>query len=221
MNVLIACEESQRVCLAFRRRGFNAFSADIQKCSGGFPQYHYKGDVLNILHTPCQFYTMNHDYHFIDSWDLVIAHPPCTFLSNAGHSRLIQNGVLNDSRYKHGLAARDFFMEFYMCDCPHICIENPIPIRLYDLPRYDQIIQPYFFGDPYYKTTCLWLLGLPNLFPTNICENPLPTTYAEWWNKGTRSERQKNRSKTFPGIANAMAAQWGDYISMYEQLTLF
>lgn len=220
--VLVCCEESQAVCKAFRERGFSAFSADIQPCSGGLPEYHIQGDCLPLLETPCSFTTSSGLSFYVEKWDLIIAHPPCTFLSNAGHSRLIHDGILDVGRYKSGLAARDFFMKFYTCGCDHIAIENPIPIKLYNLPSYDQIIQPFYFGDPYYKTTCLWLHDLPFLCPTNVCKNPEPTTSAAWWNAGTRKQRQINRSKTFQGIAKAMADQWGNYLlSGYKQLTLF
>lgn len=221
-TVLVACEESQAVCKAFRMRGFNAFSADLQPPSGGFPEWHIQGDCLPLLQPDCVFTTVSGAVHQVKRWDLIIAHPPCTYLSNAGHCRLIVGGNLDSARYDLGLAARDFFLNFYSCDCDHVAIENPIPIKLFNLPEYDQIIQPFYFGDPYYKTTCLWLRDLPCLSPTDICSNPLPTTYAPWWNSDTRKQRQINRSKTFPGIARAMAAQWGDYLlSGYKQLSLF
>lgn len=224
MNILVACEESQRVCLAFLDLGFNAFSADVQICSGGRPERHLLGDVVPLLNghnmtLAAQDGTM----HFIEKWDCIIAHPPCTYLSKAGLCRLIdKNGSINIERYKKGLAARDFFYKFYHADCDYIAIENPIPIKRYNLPEYDQIIQPFYFGDPYYKTTCLWLKNLPWLEPTKICENPIPTSQAKWWNNGKRSERSKNRSKTFSGIAHAMADQWGKFLlTGTKQLELF
>lgn len=221
MNVLVACEESQRVCLAFRARGFRAFSADLLPCSGGAPEYHIQGDCLPLLKNDCVFVTQDGHKHQNKRWDLIIAHPPCTYLSNAGHCWMASNGVLNEWRFQKGLDARAFFMHFLNADCDAVAVENPIPMQMFNLPAYDQIIQPFYFGDPYFKTTCLWLRGLPLLSPTCICSDPMPTTFASWWNKGGRLERQKNRSKTFPGIADAMARQWGDYISNYTQLSLF
>ena len=221
MNVLIACEESQRVCTAFRAKGHNAFSADIQEPSGGHPEWHIKGDVLQILNTiigSIDFDTMDGIHHsFGGQWDLIIAHPPCTYLSNAGARHLYKGGVLQADRFQKGMDAKKFFMQFYNADCERICIENPIPSKCYDLPRYTQVIQPYQFGHPYKKRTCLWLRGLPELQPTNIVE-PVAT----WCPSGSYShkhgkqhkgmfttDRAKNRAKTFEGIALAMAAQWG------------
>lgn len=203
LNVLVACEESQRVCIAFRERGHNAFSCDIQECSGGHPEWHILGDALKVMQG--------------GQWDLIIAHPPCTYLSNAGARHLYKGGKLNIERYEQGMKAKEFFMAFYNADCDRICVENPIPSKVYGLPKYTQIIQPYMFGHPYTKRTCLWLKGLPKLKPTNEVE-PIAT----WCPSGSYShkhgeqhkgmfttDRAKNRSKTFEGIANAMAEQWG------------
>lgn len=210
MYVLIACEESQRSCIEFRKRGFEAYSCDIQPCSGGHPEWHICGDVLAILEGG-EFFASNGDNHYIPSWDLIIAHPPCTYLSNAGSRWLYAHGYLNKDRYNKGLEAKQFFLEFYNAKCSHVAIENPVPSAIYNLPRYSQIIQPYMFGEPYQKRTCLWLKGLPKLKPTNIVSNPVSTMEAKWFNSGGK-ERQKNRSKTFKGIAKAFAEQWGDYI---------
>ena len=194
MKVLIACEESQRVCIEFRKRGHEAYSCDIEPCSGGHPEWHLQQDVTPLLK---------------EKWDLIIAHPPCTYLSNAGARHLYPKGVLNEDRLKKGLAAKEFFMQFYNADCDKICIENPTPSKVFCLPPYSQVIQPYEFGHPYSKRTCLWLKGLPTLVPTNIVEVSESTKVAgNWFNKGGK-ERQKNRAKTFPGIAKAMAEQWG------------
>ena len=144
-----------------------------------------------------------------EKWDLIIAHPPCTYLSNAGARHLYPKGVLNENRIKKGLAAKEFFMMFYNANCPRIAIENPTPSKIYELPPYTQVIQPYQFGHPYSKRTCLWLKDLPLLVATNIVEVSQSTKVAgNWFNKGGK-ERQKNRAKTFPGIAKAMADQWG------------
>ena len=210
MNVLIACEESQRVCIAFREKGHNAFSCDILPCSGGHPEWHICGDVLPLLDGRCSFKTMDGIEHSIDGkWDLLIAHPPCTYLSNAGARFLYPKGVLNEDRLKLGLAAKDFFMAFYNADCEKICIENPTPSRVYELPKYTQVIQPWMFGHPVQKRTCLWLKGLEPLKPTEIVEERQSSKVpGNWFNKGGK-ERQKNRAKTFTGIAKAMAEQWG------------
>jgi len=210
MRVLVACEESQEVCKAFRERGHEAYSCDIQEPSGGHPEWHICGDVLPLLNGNCVFRTMDGVKHRIDGkWDLVIAHPPCTYLSNAGARFLYPKGVLNEDRLKLGLAAKDFFMAFYNADCEKICIENPTPSRVYELPKYTQVIQPWMFGHPVQKRTCLWLKGLEPLNPTELVEQRQSSKVpGNWFNKGGK-ERQKNRAKTFPGIAKAMAEQWG------------
>lgn len=222
MNVLIACEESQRVCMAFRERGHNAFSCDVQEPSGGHPEWHILGDALKIINPNCgvgiSFETMDGTLHTIaGTWDLLIAHPPCTYLSNAGARHLWKNHELNVERYNKGMIGREFFMKFYNADCPRICIENPIPSKIYELPKYTQIIQPYEHGHQFTKKTCLWLKGLEKLKPTNIVEptaNYCPSgSYSgkhDEKHKGLfTKDRAKNRSKTFPGIAAAMAKQWG------------
>ena len=210
MNVLVACEESQRVCVAFRAKGHNAFSCDIIDCSGGHPEWHIKQDVLPLLNGRCEFTTCDGELHTISGkWDLIIAHPPCTYLSNAGARFLYPKGVLNEERLQKGLEAKEFFMALYNADCEKICVENPIPSKVYELPHYSQIVQPYEHGHPFKKKTCLWLKGLPLLKPTNIVEERESTKIAgNWYNKGGK-DRQRNRAKTFPGIAAAMAEQWG------------
>ncbi len=211
MNVLIACEESQRVCLAFRKRGHQSFSCDIVDCSGDHPEWHIKQDVLPLLNGDCEFETMDGTYHRVNcKWDLIIAHPPCTYLSRAGASRLYPKGELNNDRFKKGIAAKDFFMAFYNADCDKICIENPVPFKIFELPKYNQIIQPYEYGHPFSKATCLWLKGLDNMHPTCILskEKIQVAKKAAWFNKGGKY-RQRNRSKTFENIAEAMAEQWG------------
>lgn len=164
---------------------------------------------------------MDMQCHFIDKWDLLIAHPPCTYLSNAGAARLYKvidgNTYIRRDRFEKGMDAKAFFMKFISADCEKICVENPIPSSVYRLPKYTQIVQPYEYGHPYSKKTCLWLKGLPKLQPTemvdSICsyvsggskkKNGTPRE-----NKGTKIRDAKTRSKTFPGIAKAMADQWG------------
>ena len=193
MKVLVACEESQRVCIELRKLGHEAYSCDLEPCSGGHSEWHLQQDVTPLLK---------------EKWDMIIAFPPCTYLSNAGARHLYPKGVLNESRLEMGLAAKEFFMLFYNADCPRIAIENPTPSKIYGLPQYDQVIQPYQFGHPFSKRTCLWLKGLPLLVPTDIVEVSQSTKVpSNWFNKGGK-ERQKNRAKTFPGVAKAMAEQW-------------
>ena len=210
MNILVACEESQAVCLAFRQKGHRAFSCDIVECSGGHPEWHIMADVLQLLNGRCKFQTMDLTLHEVDGpWDMIIAHPPCTYLSNAGARFLYPKGELNEERLKLGLEAKKFFMAFYNADCKKICIENPTPSRVYELPKYTQVIQPWMFGHPVQKRTCLWLKGLEPLKSTEIVEERQSCKVpGNWYNKGGK-ERQRNRAKTFPGIAKAMAEQWG------------
>lgn len=208
MNVLIACEESQVVCTAFRERGHNAFSCDIMLPSGNHPEWHILGDVLPVLGGGL-IETLDGKQHNIPKWDLIIAHPPCTYLSNAGARFLYPQGVLNMERYEKGVEAKEFFMKFLNCNCEKVCVENPLPSKIFGLPDYSQIIQPYEFGHPYKKKTLLWLKNLPPLKPTCIVECPQSTKVAgNWFNTGGK-DRQKNRAKTFSGIAKAMAEQWG------------
>ena len=202
MRVLIACEESQEVCKAFRAMGHESYSCDIEPCSGGHPEWHIQGDVIPLLK---------------EKWDMIIAFPPCTYLSNMGARHLWKGHVLNEERFEKGMAGREFFMKIWNNQCPMIVIENPTPSKIYNLPKYTQTIQPYQFGHPFSKRTHLWIKGLPNLIPTKIVE-PERT----WCPSGSYSksksdkhrgmfttDRAKNRSKTFPGIAQAMAEQWG------------
>ena len=219
MNVLVACEESQRVCIAFREKGHNAFSCDIEPCSGGHPEWHIMQDVIPLLNGRCSFTTMDGIEHSIGGkWDLIIAHPPCTYLSNAGARWLYANGKLNEERYRKGLDGKKFFMAMLNADCQRIAVENPIPSSIYDLPQYTQIIQPYQFGEPWSKKTCLWLKGLEPLHPTNIVADYKPycssgsysaTHNPKYKGASRKGGSAKSRSKTFDGIARAMASQWG------------
>lgn len=186
MRVLVACEESQIISSAFRSVGHDAWSCDIKECSGGHPEYHIKDDVRKVLY---------------DNWDLVIAHPPCTYLSNAGSRWLFRNGELCKERYELGLKAKDFFMMFYYYP-GKICIENPVPCSIYNLPKPSQIINPHQFGDLWNKRTLLWLKGLPPLLPKYYyigCKS-----YVDQFRDSER------RSKSFPGIAKCMAETWGN-----------
>lgn len=221
MKVLVACEESQAVTKELRRLGHEAYSCDIIECSGGHPEWHIQGDVLPLLNphyiedvhpddrcNGIEFCTCDREYHFVEKWDMIIAHPPCTYLSNAGARFLYPKGILNEERLAKGMEAKEFFMEFINADCDKIAVENPIPSKVYGLPPYTQTVQPWMFGHPVQKKTCFWLKGLRPLVPTDIVEERQSTKIpGNWFNHGGK-ERQKNRAKTFPGIAKAMAEQW-------------
>ena len=194
MHILVACEESQEVCKAFRALGHEAYSCDIEPCSGGHPEWHLQVDATELLKM---------------RWDMILAFPPCTYLSNAGAKHLFRCGVLNKERYQKGLEAKEFFLKFLNADCPRICVENPVSSRIYEMPPHTQEVQPWMFGHPVKKKTRLWMRGLPPLKPTNIVEPEVGCHEAgTWFMKGGR-DRQKNRAKTFPGLAKAMAEQWG------------
>lgn len=209
MNILVACEESQRVCLAFRSKGHNAFSCDLEFCSGGAPEFHIWADVLPLLNGKCKFRTCNGVEHYIERWDMIIAFPPCTYLSKAGGVNLYRGGSFDNERYNEGVKAKDFFMTILNADCDKIVIENPVPLKMFGLPKPNQVIEPYYFGEPVSKKTYLWLKGVPFLCPTNVIE-PIYTfnTYPLFRNSYGKY-KQKNRSKTFVGVANAMALTWG------------
>jgi hypothetical protein len=209
MKVLIACEESQRVCMAFRKRGHEAYSADIQEPSGGHPEWHIMGDVLPIINGNCSFDTMDGVRHNIDGkWNLLIAHPPCTHLAVSG-MRWFKEGVKPMHLQEQ---AADFFMKFINADCDHIAVENPICIMSTRYRKPDQIINPWQFGHPEQKRTCLWLKNLPKLEETNNVYEYMMTlpikerTRIHWLG----SNKSKERSKTYYGIAEAMAEQWGN-----------
>ena len=219
MNILVACEESQRVTIEFRKQGHNAFSCDILEPSGGHEEWHIQGDVLPLLNGDCVVKTMDGIEHEIAGrWDMIIAFPPCTYLTNAGARHLWKGHKLNEERYAKGLAAKEFFMQIYNATCDKIAIENPTPSRIYELPEKTQVIQPYQFGHPFTKRTQLWLKGLPKLESTDIVE-PERTFCPSGSYSGKHDEKHKGiftkdrarqRSKTFPGIAKAMAEQWGN-----------
>lgn len=203
MRVLVACEESQEVCKAFRALGHEAYSCDIEPCSGGHPEWHLQCDALEIIKM---------------RWDLIIAHPPCTYLTNAGNKWFkAEFKERFPDRENQREAAVQFFMSFWNADCPRVAIENPQGIMSSRFRKPDQYIEPYMFGDSEKKKTGLWLRGLPALAPTNVVE-PIIIECASGareprWHMETMhlppKERSKVRSKTFPGIARAMAEQWG------------
>lgn len=172
MKVLVACEESQAVCIAFRKLRHEAYSCDTQECSGGHPEWHIKGDVLPLINGNKPFITMDGDLHaIVGTWDLLIAFPPCTYLTNAGSVRLRVKGEINKERMAKAVEAKAFFMKFLEADCQKICVENPTPGKIHQLPQYTQAIQPWWFGHPYTKRTCLWLKNLPPL--------PLPILFGK------------------------------------------
>ena len=235
INVLIACEESQRVCTEFRKRGFNAYSCDIQECSGGHPEWHIKGDALDLINGFCTFTTMDGTRHIIlRRWHLIIAHPPCTYLTVSANkyydvSKYGEKAVQREhARY----AAIEFFMNFINADCKHIAVENPIGIMSTRYRKPTQIIQPYFFGDNARKSTCLWLKGLPPLIADCIVNPGTITKDGQSVGASANYARDENghilrwndpltskiRSKTFPGIARAMAKQWGRYITEEQKI---
>lgn len=214
MKILVACEESQAVTIELRKLGHEAYSCDIEPCSGGHPEWHILHDVLPLLNGNCVFKTMDSQSHFInDKWDMIIAFPPCTHLAVSGARYFAEKR--KDGRQQQAI---DFFMAIANSPCRKIAIENPVGIMSSQWRKPDQIIQPYEYGHPESKKTCLWLKGLPKLKPTEIVEQgervtfasgkSMPKWYADAW-KLPKEERSKLRSKTFPGIAKAMAEQWG------------
>lgn len=200
MKVLIACEQSQTVCMAFRRLGFEAYSNDIEQCYGGHPEWHIVGDALRVVRGHQRLNLQGGNTIEVPGyWDMIIAHPPCTMLTH--------NSAVALSQGKHTLAqvedAQLFFWEIMHAPTQFLAVENPAPMKIAKLPPYNQIIQPYQFGDPYSKRVCLWLRGLPPLIPTSA---PV-ISKGSWLDHCASSARR--RSKTFEGIANAMAEQWG------------
>ena len=228
MRVLVACEESQTVCTAFRERGYEAFSCDILDCSGGHPEWHIQEDVTRVLNgrwTGNYFFVTNdgvvHDMP--DRWDLIIAHPPCTYLCLSGQKHCNEKlyGEKAIERQKLRESAVQFFFRFVYAYAEHIAIENPVGVMTLYYRKPDQYIYPYQFGHGTTKKTGLWLKTLPLLVPTEIVpiEYHISSTGRKWdkwfWDTSCisdRTERSRMRSKTFPGIAKAMAEQWGDYV---------
>lgn len=197
MKILVACEESQAVCKAFRAKGHEAYSCDIVMCSGGRPEWHIWADCAPLLDGNCNFRTCDGQAHHVDRWDMILAFPPCTYLSRAGGSNLYHGGQIDQERFELGQRAAEFFRKILNANCDRICVENPVPMKVFGLPTPTQVIQPYYFGVPVSKETHLWLKGLPYLCPTNVIE-PQYTflTYPKFKNS-TGKYRQRNRSKTF------------------------
>lgn len=225
MNVLVACEESQRVTIEFRKLGHQAYSCDLLDCSGNHPEWHIKKDVTLLLNGNCIFNTVDGSEHEISGkWDMIIAFPPCTYLSVTGN-RWFNYEKYGNKAIQRMLDRNDaikFFMTIANADCDKIAIENPVGIISTKWRKPDQIIQPYQFGDSYEKRTCLWLKGLQKLIPTKIVDIPdrlqfkSEKTMAKWYAEAAhlpKEQRALVRSKTFPGIAKAMATQWGGGIA--------
>lgn len=226
MNVLIACEESQAVCKEMRRLGHRAFSCDIIECSGGHPEWHIKGDVLPILDGRCKFRTMDGMEHEVaDRWDMIIAHPPCTYMSKAGARWMYPKaGVVDTGRLRLAMEAKKFFLSMLYADCEKIAVENPRPLKIVALPACTQIVQPYEHGHEYSKATCLWLKGLPKITPTKIVSKytPYMPSNTGAYKRGKGGARgvahdPRTASKTFHGIARAFAEQWAGRVEEDEK----
>jgi len=224
MKVLIACEESQSICKEFRKLGHEAYSCDLLPCSGGYKDWHIQGDALE------QAYSGN--------YDLMVAHPPCTYLAVSGNRWLYnKDGSKNTERWNNQAKALDFVKALMSAPIKRIAIENPISVISSEIRKPDQIVQPWMFGDKAQKSTCFWLKNLPMLKPTNIVEKGeffewtekktgktlrQPLWYYEALQKAkTPEERRTLRSKTFPGMAKAIAEQWSDFSNYIHQTKLF
>ena len=204
-RILVACEESQAVTIELRKLGHEAYSCDIESCSGGHPEWHLQQDVVPLLE---------------QKWDMIIAFPPCTYMTNGGAVRMYpQKGVVDLIRYAKAMKAKEFFLLFYNANCDKVVIENPMPMKIVGLPEKSQIIQPYQFGDPFSKRTYLWLKGVPPLKYTDVLSEYQPFINGGGGRLDKDNYRDKTfangstkRSKTFPGIAKAMANQWGSLV---------
>lgn len=239
MNILVACEESQTVCKAFRKLGFNAYSCDLVKCSGGHPEWHLLGDALQVIRNNGGI-AQNGGRVFVDKWDLMIAHPPCTYLTSSGAKWFYHpddKGLPIKDRRPHPKfphrkqdqnAGAEFFMALYNSDIPYIAVENHVGVMSTRFRKPDQIVQPFMFGDQARKTTCLWLKGLPPLKATELVSEGETLTFKsgkrmQKWisdaltNTKTAEERRRLRSKTFEGMAQAMAKQWGTFVLAQEE----
>lgn len=205
-KVLIACEESQAVVVEMRALGIEAYSCDTEPCSGGHPEWHIQQDVTQLLD---------------EEWDMIIAFPPCTYMSKAGARFMYPTaGNVDLGRLAKAQKAKDFFMLFYNSKCKRICIENPTPLKVVGLPPHSQVVQPWMFGHPYSKRTLLWLKGLPPLVATDVVPDFVPFLPSNTgsFSRGGGGSRgvahtAKDASKTFVGVAKAMANQWGRLLS--------
>lgn len=202
LNVLIACEESQAECIAFRELGHNAFSCDIQR-PRFYPEWHILGDVTPLLQGSTQFQTCDGKLHRLSKWHLIIAHPPCTYLCKVSSVHMVINGQINQWRYERMLEARDFFFKCLNSQADYVAVENPIPMARAQLPRPTTFLCPSWFGVKYTKKTLFWLKGLPPIMPKIFYPNP---------KEFVRYSRGKYRSRTFPQVAQAIAKQWSEFI---------
>lgn len=204
LNVLIACEESQAECIAFRQLGHNAYSCDIQPCRpNGHPEWHIQADVTPLLLGETNFQTQDGTKHSISHWHLIIVHPPCTYLCKLSSVWMVIHGELQQDRYQKMLKARDFFMQCLNANAAHVAVENPLPMKRANLPQPNFFIHPSWFGVKYTKKTLYWLKNLPPIMPEIIYPNP---------KSFVRVSRGKYRSRTFPQVAQALAKQWSQYI---------
>lgn len=204
LNVLIACEESQAECVAFRDLGHRAFSCDIQPCRKNMhPEWHIWGDVTPFLNGRCHFQTMDGKLHRLAKWDLIIAHPPCTYLCKVSSVHMVKNGVLQVDRYEKMLDAKEFFYKCLNARAPYVAVENPLPMARAGLPKPDCFIDPSWFGVKYTKKTLYWLRNLPPIMAETVYSSP---------REFVRASRGKYRSRTFPEVAMAIARQWSRYI---------
>ena len=197
MRVLVACEESQAVTKELRELGHEAYSCDLQECSGGHDEWHLNVDASQLLKM---------------KWDLIIAHPPCTYLTNGGAVRMYkEKGVIDEERYSKAMDAKDFFMLFFNSKCKHIAIENPVPMSCVGLPPYSQVIEPYEFGEPYSKKTCLWLKNLPLLKPTEYVEEYQPFINGGgggWKDRTTTQRSLQTEAKHGARHSKELPMQW-------------
>lgn len=204
INILIACEESQAECMAFREHGFNAFSCDLQLCKyGGRIDWHIPGDVTPMLEGRTTFRTQDGKKHRVSKWHLIIAHPPCTYLCKVSSVHLKQHGEVNKERWDKMIQARKFFEKCLNANADFVAVENPLPMAAAGLPKPDCFIQPYWYGVPYSKKTLYWLRNLPPLMAVHSATEIKQFVY---------SSRGKYRSRTFPEVAAAIADQWGEYV---------
>ena len=219
MKILVGCEESQAVTIAFRNKGHEAYSCDLQPCSGGHPEWHIQEDIFTII-SSFRFYTQDAKEHFVNDWDMGIFFPTCTYLTISANKwykdqpERKSGTLVGEARREARREAIKFFMDLYNCSIEKIAIENPIGVMSSKFRRPDQVLQPWMFGHGETKATCLWLKGLPKLKPTKIVLgreqrlHKLPPT----------EDRSILRSKTYPGIAEAMAKQWGTEFIMQSKL---
>ena len=206
LRILIACEESQAECSAFRSHGHLAFSCDIQPCRrGGHPEWHTQMDVRPLLKGNCSFRTQDGKPHHVKRWDLVIAHPPCTYLCKVSSVHMVKNSVLQQDRYEKMLKAKEFFLECLNANAAFIAVENPLPMARAELPPPSCFADPSWFGVKYTKKTLYWTKNLPPLMADKIY--PDAKSFVS-------CSRGKYRSRTFPELANAIASQWGNYVQL-------